>query len=581
MGRKKQRFVLKGHNSNVNCIALSDNSEFIASGSSDSSVQVWSIKTKLQVAVAKDNRFDAISVAFLRGHTLVAFVVNSCEIKILNFVSKTIIKNITTRCLNFCILASNIQPFFIIGSDSIINFFNLEQIYFNQVLNSDMMAPAPIDLQPYKSLGVHGDMINCLLLSYDESKLISGSKNSMIIVWNLSTNQEMFYLRGSEGVINSFAFTSKEEYLLSSSSDQTLRLWSMSIGNQIKQFNSIFSPILCIFKYNKDFLLLSKDSKIGYFNTNDKEIQVNEIFKYYAIGTETPIFDKKFIAYAKGKTAVIWDLKNDKEKCILDDHKEEVLCIEISFDLNFAITCSEGKDCNLLYWNLKTNQVVGVLNGHTDSVLCASFSLDNIHAASGSKDMTVRLWNLQTCIQEVEFRENREIVTSVKFMSNKEMLVSSGSDNLVIIWNIIKQAKEAMLQENSNFGNNFLQPSPLEHHFKQPISLLQLNNPIIPQLNFRNNFLQPSLENHFRQPIIPLQLFNPVVAQVLKNIPKNKIFVTENDRYVVSYVFGQKMKIWNFQRKSIEKEFDKEAEAKKWLRENKISMKLVRRYFKL
>lgn len=433
------------------------------------------------------------SVSFLQNQSAIVFINKSNELKVWNFIEKKITHNINTGYEHFCLLVKKSQTAFIIGSRSIIFTHSLDQ-------------PQP------NNLAGHGDTVSCIVLTDDEKTLASGSKDSLIIIWDLSLNRIKFNLRGSTGAINSVSLTSDEKHLISASSDQTVRLWSMENGIQIKLFNNLSSEILCILKLKQDFLLLSNNSNISYFTTNDNSIQMTKLLKSYSVGSETSAFEKKFLGYGNDQIAVIWDLKNEREKFILKSHDSKILCVEICFDQNFVLTCSEGIDKNLLFWDLKTCKCIGEFKGHTGSVLCACFSIDKIHGASGSFDKSVRLWNLETCIQAYEFKGHSGCVNSVIFMTNKEMLVSGGSEGNILIWNLVNKTQHASLAGNS----------------------------------------------------------------VIK-----KILMTENNKFIISCFSGGTIQFWNTQGFKCEGKFDKEAQAKNWLKENKISKKLVKRYLKL
>jgi WD domain, G-beta repeat. len=63
------------------------------------------------------------------------------------------------------------------------------------------------------------------------------------------------------------------------------------------------------------------------------------------------------------------------------------------------------------------------LKGHTDNILCLDIQQDYI--LTGSKDQTVRYWDLKTCL--ACYKGHTEDVTSVQF-SSKTWFVSSSID---------------------------------------------------------------------------------------------------------------------------------------------------------
>ncbi|KAK4052913.1 hypothetical protein OIO90_004189 [Microbotryomycetes sp. JL221] len=73
------------------------------------------------------------------------------------------------------------------------------------------------------------------------------------------------------------------------------------------------------------------------------------------------------------------------------------------------------------------------LKGHTDSVYCIQF--DDKHVISGSRDQTIRLWDLttSTCIKTLKGHEGSVLC----LQSDSKILISGSSDSRILIWDLI------------------------------------------------------------------------------------------------------------------------------------------------
>ena len=80
--------------------------------------------------------------------------------------------------------------------------------------------------------------------------------------------------------------------------------------------------------------------------------------------------------------------------------------------------------------------VVHNLKGHTDSVLTVAFGSGERYAISGSKDRTVRVWDLLTgkCVKILEGHTN--VISGVAMSSDGHRAFSSSMDNTVRVWNL-------------------------------------------------------------------------------------------------------------------------------------------------
>jgi len=66
----------------------------------------------------------------------------------------------------------------------------------------------------------------------------------------------------------------------------------------------------------------------------------------------------------------------------------------VSFSPDSEIIASGSRDITIRLWNVADGREITILKGHTSSVMSVSFSPDGKTLASGSWDNTIRLWNL-------------------------------------------------------------------------------------------------------------------------------------------------------------------------------------------
>ena len=77
----------------------------------------------------------------------------------------------------------------------------------------------------------HDNNVSSVAFSPDGSKIVSGSYDKTIRVWNASTGVEMLPpLQGHNDWIQSVAFSSDRSKIVSGSHDKTIRVWNASTG---------------------------------------------------------------------------------------------------------------------------------------------------------------------------------------------------------------------------------------------------------------------------------------------------------------------------------------------------------------
>ena len=86
----------------------------------------------------------------------------------------------------------------------------------------------PLALQQLKG---HDDCVQSVAFSPDGSRIVSGSYDKTIRVWDASTGIEMLPpLRGHDDYVRSVAFSPDGSKIVSGSFDKTIRVWDASTG---------------------------------------------------------------------------------------------------------------------------------------------------------------------------------------------------------------------------------------------------------------------------------------------------------------------------------------------------------------
>jgi WD40 repeat protein len=110
-------------------------------------------------------------------------------------------------------------------------------------------------------------------------------------------------------------------------------------------------------------------------------------------------------------------LEFDTNECVttLEGHSDHVNSVSLS---RWGTLVSGSRNETIRVWNLDTNECVTTLKGHSDKVISVSLSRDGITLVSGSDDETIRVWNLDTneCVNTLKghtLEDHSDRVTSV------------------------------------------------------------------------------------------------------------------------------------------------------------------------
>merc|ERR1712115_725892 len=191
--------------------------------------------------------------------------------------------------------------------------------------------------------------------------ILSSSRDKSLILWKL-TREETNYgipqkrLKGHSHFISDVVLSLDGHFALSGSWDKTLRLWDLAAGKTTRRFED----------HTKDVLSVA-------FSADNRQI----------------------VSGSRDKTINLWNTLGQCKYTISENgHKQWVSCVRFSPNLNTPLIVSAGWDKVVKVWNLNHCKLRTNLMGHTGYVNSVTVSPDGSLCASGGKDGTAMLWDL-------------------------------------------------------------------------------------------------------------------------------------------------------------------------------------------
>lgn len=221
---------LSGHSQAVKSVAFSPDGKILATASDDKTIKLWQVETLEEICTLLGHSHAVKSVAFSPDGQILASGSWDKTIKLWDVNTGTEICTLTGHKLQVNSVAFSPQGQ-ILASASYDRTIRLWQI---PALES---SPREFQNRPcYSLLGTlsgHAWAVLTVAFSPDGQILATGSDDNTIKLWEVNTSQLICTLVGHSWSVVAVAFTADGETLLSASCDKTVKLWRVSTAEEI------------------------------------------------------------------------------------------------------------------------------------------------------------------------------------------------------------------------------------------------------------------------------------------------------------------------------------------------------------
>jgi WD40 repeat protein len=288
--------TLHGHKQLVRTLAISSDSQIIASGSFDNTIKIW------------------------------------------NFQTGELIDTIEHHCRVYAIALSPCEPLLVFGSDD--NAIGL--------WNTDLSTMRP-------GLSGHSDWVRCVAFSPDGQTLVSGSRDATIKIWNWQTGEILRTLSGHSGAILSIAVSPDGCILASGSADHTIKIWNLQTGELLYNLHKHSSLVctLAIAPNGETLVSGSYDNTIKLWNLRTGELQNSLSEHFEGVWSVAISPDGQTLASSSGGDSIkLWKLPSGKLLCNLTGQSNGVY--SLTFSPDGQTLARGGKDRRILIWQLSS-----------------------------------------------------------------------------------------------------------------------------------------------------------------------------------------------------------------------------------
>ena len=286
-----------------------------------------------------------------------------------------------------------------------------------------------------KTLNGHSYPITSVAYSPDGTKIISGSWDNTIKIWDANTGECLKTLEGHSNVVRSVAYSPDGRKIISGSTDKTIKIWNANRGKYLQTLEGHSDRVYSV-AYSPDgkrIISGSQDKTVKIWDANTGEcLKTLAGHSYWVYSVAYSPDGTKIISGSLDGTIKIWDVNTGACLQTLEGYLPQVISVAFSPDGTKII--SGSVDNTIKIWDANIGQCLKTLEGHTNSVISVAYSPDGTKIISGSYDKTIKIWDANTgeCLQTLE--GHPEIVNSVAFSPDSTKIISGSNDKTVKIW---------------------------------------------------------------------------------------------------------------------------------------------------
>lgn len=292
--------------------------------------------------------------------------------------------------------------------------------------------------QPRKCLYTlkgHSSWVVSIAFSPDCRTLVSGSLDDRILIWDLTTGEQLGTLTGHKNSINSLAFSPDGRTLISASDDDSIKLWRLPSGELVRSLNGHLRDVnsIAVSPDGNFFASGSEDRSICIWRLSTGEM-IHSFTELSGMVKTVAISPNGQVLASGGLNNLInlWNLVTGQKIRELAGHQNSILSIAISQDGKQL--ASAGKDRIIKLWEPNTGKVLRTLVGHSDIINSLAITPDSKTLISGSNDKTIKLWNLDTGELICTLTEHSHAVNAIAISADGQRFASGSSDNTIKVW---------------------------------------------------------------------------------------------------------------------------------------------------
>jgi len=391
-------WTLEGHTGAVLSAAISPDGRWGLSGGFDNTVRLWELVTGTCLRTLEGHTSHVDSVGFISGGRQGLSSSDDKTVREWDLATGLCLNTIDGQGLPDHSLAISPDGRWALTPGSYGRFAMLMDYDRTLVLLWDKARSKVVH-----ELRGHWKEVISVAISPDGRWGLSGGKDHTLRLWDLATGVCLRTFEGHKGPVACMAFSSDAHRVLSGSEDRSVRLWDVTTGECLRTFGGHTDAVRCVaFSPNgQQGLSGGNDTTLRLWNLTGgvtASLMPSRPMGHADVSQNVAAFRTKLAA----ASAALDDGEPRLALAIVEEARQIPGCLRSHLALDLRARAGlYGRAVGISSaWCLRT------LEGHAGDVFSVVISADGHWGLSGSRDQTVKLWDLTTGACVKTFQED-------------------------------------------------------------------------------------------------------------------------------------------------------------------------------
>jgi len=293
------------------------------------------------------------------------------------------------------------------------------------------------------TLSGHSGPVNACAISPDGSFIVSASSDKTLRLWDTTAKEVRRILVGHTYRVNSCAVSPDSRFIISASVHNILQLWDATTGEMRHTFTGHTASVnSCAVSPDGTWIVsASHDHTLKVWKVATGEI-LQTFTGHTASVTSCAVSPDGtwIVSGSHDRTLKVWDTATGAERFTLSGHRGLVQDCMVSSDGRFIISASA--DRSLKVWEAATGVERFTLSGHTGPVNSCAMSSDGNFIVSASADRSLKVWEAATGVERFTLSGHTRYVNSCAVSPDSSFIVSASDDGTLKVWDVAERVRD-------------------------------------------------------------------------------------------------------------------------------------------